>query len=906
MLDINELKQKNNIVDVVSRYIDLSPHAGEMRGLCCFHDEKSPSLMVNDRKQIFKCYGCGKGGDVIDFLVNRGLTFKDALKELSDPSNISADNFEKQAARKVAPIVVWKDATPSEPCLKISHYSYGLPSKTWAYRNAQGKVIGYACRFDLPGEKMVLPFTFKTDGTQSEWRWQGFDKPRPLYNLNKIIEDQNKTVLIVEGEKTADAAAKFFPHVTVTCWMGGASGIKSIDLTPLYGRKIVYWPDNDYTHAYKDNDKAGQIKPFHEQPGNNAMLSISELLGDKCPVQKWVKNPEGAPCGWDVADASDWTPEQALTYLRANLIDVPVFVKEESPIIPPAPLINDLPKQIVKYDVPPIPNDEDDEPEHIVNSWFKCLGYDKAESGGQHYYFYAYSPKTVIKLSPSAMSKSNLMQLAPLNWWESKFHGNKGMSTDAAQNFLVNRCHDVGIFNEKWIRGRGAWIDKKDIVIHAGSHLIVNGQPKHFKDFKSKYIYEIGEEMEFDTEQPLQNKEANKLVDVLSLLNFDREIELYFLAGWCVVAPVCGALNWRPHLWLTGAAGAGKTWVTKHLIRAMLGETALAVQGVTTEAGLRQTLGHDALPVVFDEADGNDKRSQDRMQDVLSLMRSASSHDGGVMAKGSAIGSAKTYRIRSCFLFSSISIQIKQQSDRTRVSTVSLKSYKENDPRRAARWAELQKLYVEVITDDFCKQLRARTISILPIILENSKMFSAAAASVLGEQRAGDQVGSLLAGAYSLSSSKLITYEAAVAWVKAKDWTEEKALETTKDEMRLFSFLMSQLIRIENTALGTQERTVGELVMVCLKIKSDITLTEDAANDKLKRIGMRVKDGYIYIANSEPAILQMVKDTAWSNNHGKILKRIEGAEDVASTTFAAGMKSRAVRIKSDGLFNDSN
>jgi putative DNA primase/helicase len=903
-MNIQDIKQSVNIVEVVSRYVSLHPHAGEMRGLCCFHDEQSPSLMVNDKKQIFKCFGCGKAGDVIDFLVAYGRTFKEAINEIKDPLNIaglSLDQAQKQVY-KPKPRTLWHDAVPSQGCQDFNHYQHGAPSKKWAYHNDAGVKIGYACRFDLPGEKMVLPLTYKTDGSRSEWRWQGFDKPRPLYNLHLLKQHPDRSVLIVEGEKTADAGVRLIETAVVVTWMGGADGIKSVDLTPLYGRKIVFWPDNDHTHAYGDKHaQAGQTRPFHDQPGNKAMLTISALLGNNCPTQKWVKNPDGAPCGWDIAD-TEWTPDQALAYLRANLIDVPV-IPETGPVIPPAAILNDLPKEKIKYDVPaPPPLIEEEDHNHKENNYFKFLGYDKSESGGHSYYFFAFTPKTVVRLSPSSMSKSNLLQLAPLNYWESYFPDRKGISLDAVQNFLINRCHDVGIFNDKWVRGRGAWLDKKDIVIHAGGNLIVNGQPTNFNKYKSKYIYEIGEQMEFDLESPIDNLASSKLIEILKLLNWERDIDAYLLAGWCVVAPICGALTWRPHIWLTGSVGTGKSWVFKELVRRLLGETALSVQGETSEAGLRQTLQHDALPVIFDEAEGADKRSQDRMQDVLGLMRSSSASDGGIMLKGSSMGHSKSYRIRSCFAFASVAVQITQQSDRTRISVLSMKKLENNNPLRAERWEKLKRMYNEVVTDDYCRGLRARTISLLPVILENSRTFSNAAAAVLGEQRTGDQIGSLLAGAYSLSSSKIISFDDAIAWVRSKDWAEEKAQEQTRDELMLINHIMQQLTRIETNTLGTQERSLGELVMFSCKWRSDICLTEDAAHDRLKRLGIKVADGFVYIANQSDYIAKVLLYTPWAKNHNKILVRVDGAFAVESTTFASGMKSRAVAIPLDKIF----
>lgn len=904
MTDIATLKHQNNIVDVIGRYVRLQKRGSEHYGVCPFHSDEKESLQVNEQKQIFKCFPCGASGDSIDFLTKYGRTFQEAIKELEDPYNTAGTQAtpEQRQAFKPKPRVEWKNAVPTGLPGEIRHWQNGVPNAVWPYKNADGIVIGYACRFNRPdGQKDVLPFTYKTDGKREEWRWHGFDKPRPLYNLDKIHAKPAKTILLVEGEKTADAANRLIETAVATTWMGGADGIRSVDITPLHGRKIILWADNDYTHAYGEkHPNAGQLKPFHEQPGNKAMLALYELLKPHCPVIKWVRNSQEFPCGWDIADATDWTPEQAREFVKANLIDVPK-VEPEPEQIPPPELMNDLPPI---HDIPDLPPLEEG-PTHKDSPYFKFLGYEKTDTGSHAYYFFAYEPKTVVRLSPSAMSKANLLQMAPLRWWEDSFPGRKdGMSLEMAQQWLISRCHDVGIFNEKWIRGRGAWIDKDNVVIHAGSHLIVNGTPHHFHDFKSKYIYEIGEEMGFDTENPIGNADAYKLIDVLNCVNWERDINSYLLAGWCVVAPVCGALNWRPHLWLTGAAGTGKSWLFEHLVRRLLGESALAVQGETSEAGLRQLLKHDALPVVFDEAEGAELKAQNRIQDILALVRSASASDGGIMAKGTAAGTAKTYRIRSCFAFASIAVQLTQQSDRTRVTVLGIRNYSE-DPReqtvKKERWQQLQRLYNDVITDEFCARLRARTISLLPTLLKNAKTFSNAAASVLGEQRTGDQIGALLAGAYSLSSSKEITFDDAVKWIQQKDWSEEKAQEQTRDELLLIAHIMESITRVESGA-GTVERTIGELAMIAAKWKYDSVITEDQAHDRLHRLGIKLEDNHVFVSNSADSIKKMLRDTPWAKNHNKILLRIESAQAVESTRFSTGIRTRAVRISIDKIF----
>ena len=67
---IEEVRQKNDIVDVVSQYVKLTRKGSSYFGLCPFHNEKTPSFSVTPGKQMYYCFGCGAGGKVITFLSN--------------------------------------------------------------------------------------------------------------------------------------------------------------------------------------------------------------------------------------------------------------------------------------------------------------------------------------------------------------------------------------------------------------------------------------------------------------------------------------------------------------------------------------------------------------------------------------------------------------------------------------------------------------------------------------------------------------------------------------------------------------------------------------------------------------------------------------------------------------------
>src|SRR5690606_23160570 len=78
--DIDEVKSRTNIADIIGDYVTLrSAGVGSMKGLCPFHDEKSPSFNVRPSVGSFHCFGCGEGGGVIDFLMKIDqLTFPEA------------------------------------------------------------------------------------------------------------------------------------------------------------------------------------------------------------------------------------------------------------------------------------------------------------------------------------------------------------------------------------------------------------------------------------------------------------------------------------------------------------------------------------------------------------------------------------------------------------------------------------------------------------------------------------------------------------------------------------------------------------------------------------------------------------------------------------------------------------
>jgi len=530
-----------------------------------------------------------------------------------------------------------------------------------------------------------------------------------------------------------------------------------------------------------------------------------------------------------------------------------------------------------------------------IQAPFQCLGYNQGL-----FFYLPIGARQVVELQPKEHTQLNFLSLAPMPYWKRAYPGEQGPKWALAANALMRVAEAQGVYDPARIRGRGAWWDEitSESVLHLGDRIIAGGSTTRVQDLApGRYVYEAAPALGLEVAgiEPLTSSEATHLVDLLGMVAWERPINPILLAGWIADALVCGALSWRPHIWITGAAGSGKTWVLDNILRQLLGTVGLSVASETTEAGLRQTLGHDARPVIFDEAEGEDQRAQIRMQNVVALMRQASSETGATIIKGSASGIAQSYRIRSCFAFSSIGVGLQQHADLTRVSVLTINPDKSADA--PDKFRKLCAARTDLLTPDYIRRFQARIISMIPIIRKNATAFAAASAIELGSQRMGDQLGALLGGVFALYQDAPITPEAAATWLASHDWQESTALsDETTDENRCLQRILEHtvLIRTEPT---TCERSIGELIQIALgRMKNGIKAAEAEAT--LNRNGIRTlaKECKFIVANQHRAVEKMLADTPWTRGWARILRRNPGAAATDQPLRFAGAKSRGTVI----------
>jgi hypothetical protein len=190
----------------------------------------------------------------------------------------------------------------------MGHRTLGEPIASWIYRDANGGRICHIARYNkADGDKVFLPYSCWRDNAGNlAWKCKNVPDPRPLYGLELLARRPNASVIVVEGEKCADAARRIFPDHVVVSPMNGARSPQLADWVPLQRRDIT---------ICRDNDKPGEA---FEQTVGRILLALACKVSaiDIAALLARAVSARGAAVkvdGWDIADAALlWEMPEAL------------------------------------------------------------------------------------------------------------------------------------------------------------------------------------------------------------------------------------------------------------------------------------------------------------------------------------------------------------------------------------------------------------------------------------------------------------------------------------------------------------------------------------------------------------------------------------------------------------------
>jgi len=228
--------------------------------------------------------------DIIDlFAISHNMSNREAIIELAHRLCISNTFYTIETSNRdigLTPGGSPQANVPPKPFIiaRLEHRRLGKPSLVHVYRNEINQIIGYAGRFETGEGKEVLAFTYFEQNGRLGWHWseKGWNGVKPIYGVEKLRKRQKARVLIVEGEKTCDAAQRLFPDLICLSWRGGTGNVSYVDWSTLKDRDVIIWPDND-------------------GHGIVAAKHIAKSIGNAIIIEP----PKWKPAGWDLANAEE-------------------------------------------------------------------------------------------------------------------------------------------------------------------------------------------------------------------------------------------------------------------------------------------------------------------------------------------------------------------------------------------------------------------------------------------------------------------------------------------------------------------------------------------------------------------------------------------------------------------------
>lgn len=803
------------------------------------------------------------------------------------------------------------------------------PEKVWEYRLADGALYGVVARWDRKDGKVVLPCVYVRDDEGNErWAWSGFgtnEGQRPLLGLIELATKPMATVLVVEGEKTKDAAPKWMPAdwVCVT-WQGGSNAVKYANWTPLAARRVVIWPDKD---AAPIDPKTGQVAldpktkkaklPAGENTARELLVLLNGLGASVALVPVYGAMMNMLPSnGWDLADdpPDGFNPTEWMVK-AASFLAAPVARNIPAPATP-GPVANGA-----DTEEPPAPDltgeppPEDADGRDGLGAEFRCVGYTREDGKPKFHIFSARSGFIVEQMGKEIQTRSGVMNVVPSEpYWRETIPWLRDVEKvpwHKVGEMLIQQCYAAGFFKRGSERGRGAWFDDGRVVMHLGEVLIVDGQPTSPVKMKSEFYYPVSEPLFAVKGEPALTDDEGRLIrKICRTIKWDNPLHSEMLAGWIGTAPVCGAMPWRTHFWLQGGRGAGKTMVVEQFIKPLMGGLAFYPIGNSTAAGILGELALDARPVVYDEAEAKGDEGIKRRAFLIEMLRYSSSQSSSVVVKGSAGHKSISFRVQSQYFLASIGAALTDGADQTRTLICPIRPKGASDPS----FGEFDRLVAQ-LPPNVHERLLRRQLKNLRTIRANADTLARIMGARLDDRRLGDQIGTLMAGDYSLTTDRRLDDATAEELVDARlsqgRLDDYVRVNERKEDTDLMEHLVSYVVRVGTRNGYTVDRSFGELMGCAAGRVSDPADKVDMAEADvaLRRLGIsyeRINDvAGFWIAKQKTYVAnEVMKRSQFAQGWDLVLKNHRRAIQSDRQRSFGGFKLHAVWLPYDVLMGE--
>lgn len=344
--------------------------------------------------------------------------------------------------------------------------------------------------------------------------------------------------------------------------------------------------------------------------------------------------------------------------------------------------------------------------------------------------FYPHGSGQIVKFSLNRLdSLGALLHLAPLEYWRRAFPSSSrdGVDRLRAADHLIQTAKAAGEYDFDRVRARGCWRNENGFVLHLGDRLLRPEDnkfvcPREYSDVN--HLYELENQLDGpDVANKLSDSECKELLWLFEEFGWAERLSGYVLAGWTVLAPFCGTLSRRPHVWITGASSATAVW---DLVQPLLGDLGVRWLRGSNATEIERYHERNARPFVLEFSEPR-WGARTRLRTLLH----AASSSGGVHSM-------------ACFN----STREPRLSDYDRRCLSVLSTLGRDQPEYYRRLYQLR-----LNTDDrWARRLMGRTFHWLRSgqLDETIEICRDVASEVFDSPAAGDQIGILVGGAHVL------------------------------------------------------------------------------------------------------------------------------------------------------------
>lgn len=564
------------------------------------------------------------------------------------------------------------------------------------------------------------------------------------------------------------------------------------------------------------------------------------------------------------------------------------------------------------------------------NPYFRCLGYH-----GENLVFSSKRRAFIQYVKVDKMGSKICLSLAPHAFWhkvapkmDEKGRETSSVMWDNVMDLMFRATEDAGLWNDRNQHEQGARYDRGRVVFHTGERVWMDGVGLMSPgDVQGEHCYtaRIGARLpDYENPFPAEAPEIRQMLNIIKALAWradSRALSEMTLFGYLYMAPICGLLDWRPHVWLDGARGDGKTWVVQNIVNRILGPHCEMVKSNSTESGLRNLLHARSIPTVFDEAEGSSARDKSRMEEIISLARHTSSETDAVVAQGvSGGGASRRYEVSSMFFFASIATRIDKPSDQTRFARISL-----GPGVRGHDFVEnIEVPALKLMTPAFTDKFVARSVLNARHVKDVIRVMTAALMKSGMERRVADVYGVFAAGAWmALRDGIPADEDMCLAFIASEFGALEQIqsvnteLSHDRDHDRVIRHIMSASRRIETGNGPVVTERVGVLMRIVAGIRDgedDSLVTMADALKELNNIGLRPACNneacdpgdhvtHFLVHRKSDVIRSLLEKTSYETGFSELLLQYPGVVVAVKTTrFRGYAPERGLLVPIEAFF----